>query len=114
MLKHERAPDRRTAETDATARRNCVAARLLSASASRPFSPREGDAMDSASQTGEMEKLLAAIDSRNSTAIRKAARAVLRSAFDHLHDVKKPSDSDRAAMSTLIVSAGVSGNHAAR
>lgn len=55
-----------------------------------------------------IEKLLAAIDSRNSTAIRNSARAVLRSAFDHLfYDVKKPTDGDGTAMSTLMVSQAV-------
>jgi len=68
-----------------------------------------------ATQTGEMEKLLAAIDSQNSTAIRNSARAVLRAAFDHLfYDVTKPTDGDGTAMSTLIASAGEMGNHAAR
>lgn len=62
-----------------------------------------------------VEKLLAAIDSRNSTATRNAARAVLRSAFDHLfYDVEKPTDGDGTAMSTLIVSSGEIDNHAAR
>ncbi|HVA16239.1 MAG TPA: hypothetical protein VMV59_00860 [Candidatus Dormibacteraeota bacterium] len=62
-----------------------------------------------------VEKLFAAIDSQNSTAIRNSARSVLRSAFDHLfYDVTKPADGDGTAMSTLMVSAGALDNHAAR
>jgi len=62
-----------------------------------------------------VQTLLAAIDSRNSTATRNAARAVLRSAFDHLfYDVEKPSDGDGTAMSTLMVSAEATDNDAAR
>ncbi|HVA18508.1 MAG TPA: hypothetical protein VMV59_12440 [Candidatus Dormibacteraeota bacterium] len=62
-----------------------------------------------------IEKLLAAIDSQNSAAVRNAARSVLRSAFAHLfYDVEKPSEGDGTAMSTLMVSAGVIDNHAAR
>lgn len=55
--------------------------------------------------TKSMEQLLAALLSKNTRAIRKAARGVLRSAFDHLYYSEKytPDDSDGEATSTLLV-----------